>query len=58
MIDNIAQAARDSGVCSTEPDYDTTREDWVAAIKFTACAAATVAAAFFGAAIKAGIINF
>ena len=58
MIDNIARAARDSGVCDTEPDYDTTREDWVAAIKFTAAAAATAAAAFFGAAIHAGVIRF
>lgn len=55
-MNNIAQAARDSGVCSTEPDYDTTREDWVAAIKFTACAAAAVVAAFFGAAAHAGVI--
>lgn len=57
MIDAAVKAARDSGVCDTEPDYDS-REDWLAATKFTACAAATVAAAFFGAAIKAGIIRF
>jgi hypothetical protein len=49
MIDNIARAARDSGVCDTEPDDDSS--DWLEGLLLCACVAACLLAA-------AGIIYF
>ena len=55
MIDNIARAARDSGVCSTETDLEPESMFWPAAVMVLACAA-FVGICFLGAAAHAGVI--
>lgn len=55
MIDNIARAARDSGVCDTESDPEPESMFWPAAVMVLACAA-FVSICFLGAAAHAGVI--
>jgi hypothetical protein len=55
MIDNIARAARDSGVCDTETDPEPESMFWPTAAIVGACAAFIVLC-FFGAAAHAGVI--
>lgn len=54
MIDNIARAARDSGVCDTETDPEPESMFWPAAI--VGAFAAFIVICFAGAAAHAGVI--
>ena len=55
MIDNIARAARDSGVCSTEPDPEPESMFWPTAA-IVGAFAAFIVLCFYGAAVHAGVI--
>lgn len=55
MIDNIARAARDSGVCSTETDPELESMFWPTAAIVGACAAFIVIC-LAGVGVHAGVI--
>lgn len=55
MINTIAQAARDSGVCSTDPEHEPESMFWPTAA-IVGVFAAFVVICFFGAAAHAGVI--